>query len=68
MRRFFDEIGIRNLNIYVDQTMLAFSNLGVFGMPTTMIVDADGKELARLIGRAEWNSPDMEEFLQPFIK
>lgn len=67
VRRFFDEIGIRNLAIYVDQTSLAFSNLGVFGLPTTLIVDGDGRELARLIGRAEWNSPGMEKFLKPFI-
>jgi hypothetical protein len=66
--RFFDEIGIRNLNIYVDQTMLAFSNLRVVGLPTTLIVGGAGRELARLIGRAEWNSPGMEKFLKTFIK
>ncbi|MES2915921.1 MAG: TlpA disulfide reductase family protein [Pseudomonadota bacterium] len=67
VRQFFDEYAIRNLAIYVDQTSLAFSNLGVFGLPTTLIVDGDGRELARLIGPAEWNSPDMEEFLATFI-
>lgn len=68
VRQFFDEYAIRNLAIYVDQTGLAFSNLGVFGLPTTLIVDGDGRELARLIGPATWNSPDMEAFLSTFIK
>ncbi len=68
VRKFFDEIGIRNLTVYVDQTTLSYTNLRVLGLPTTLIVDADGKELARLIGPATWNAPDMEAFLRTYIK
>ena len=68
VRKFFDEIGIRHLTMYVDQTMLSFTNLRIVGLPTTMIVDADGKELARLIGPATWNDPDMEAFVKTYIK
>ena len=67
VRQFFDDYAIRNLAIYVDQTGLAFSNLGVFGLPTTLIMDGDGRELARLIGPAEWNSPEMEAYLKTYI-
>ena len=28
------------------------------GMPTTLIVDRNGKEIARLIGPADWASPE----------
>jgi len=68
VRQFFDEIGIEHLGLYVDQTMLAFTNLRIVGLPTTMIVDADGRELARLVGPATWNDPDMEAFLKTYIK
>lgn len=68
VRKFFDQHGIRHLNMYVDQTMLAFTNLRVVGLPTTMIVNADGKEVARLVGPATWNDPAMEAFLQTYIK
>ena len=68
VRQFFDRVGIKHLTIYVDQTSLAFTNLRIVGLPTTMIVDADGKELARLIGPATWNEPDMEAYLKTHIK
>ena len=68
VRRFFDRIGIKHLTLYVDQTSLAFTNLRIVGLPTTLIVDADGKELARLVGPATWNDPDMEAFLKTYIK
>lgn len=68
VRKFFDEIGIKHLGLYVDQTMLAFTNLRIVGLPTTMIVDADGKELGRLIGPAKWDAPEMEAFLKTYIK
>lgn len=68
VRRFFDRIGIKQLTMYVDQTSLAFTNLRIVGLPTTLIVDADGRELARLIGPATWNDPDMEAYLKTYIK
>lgn len=68
VRRFFDEHGIKHLTMYVDQTSLAFTNLRIVGLPTTLIVDADGRELARLVGPATWNDPGMEAFLKTYIK
>ena len=68
VRRFFDRVGIKHLTMYVDQTMLSFTNLRIVGLPTTMIVNADGRELARLIGPATWNDPDMKAFLKTYIK
>ena len=68
VRKFFDKVGIKHLTMYLDQTMLSFANLRIVGLPTTIIVDADGRELARLIGPATWNDPDMEAFLKTYIK
>ncbi len=68
VRRFFDKVGIKHLTIHVDQTMLSFTNLRIVGLPTTLIVDGDGRELARLIGPATWNDPDMEAYLKTYIK
>lgn len=68
VRKFFDKVGIKHLAMYVDQTSLAFTNLRIVGLPTTMIVDADGRELARLIGPVTWNDPDMEAYLKTYIK
>ena len=68
VRDFFDRIGVRNLNMYVDETMLSFTALRVVGLPTTLLINAEGKEIGRLIGPAEWNDPEMVAFLKSHIK
>jgi len=68
VRRFFDEIGVDNLNIYVDETMLSSTALRAFGLPATILVDPEGRELGRLIGPAKWDDPEMVSFLRQFIQ
>lgn len=68
VRKFFDKVGIKHLTMYVDQTNLSFTNLRVIGLPTTLLINEDGKELGRLIGPATWNGREMEAFLKTYIK
>ena len=68
VRRFYDEIGVTNLNMYVDQTMLSMTALRTVGLPTTILIDAQGRELGRLVGPAEWDDPEMVSFLRSFIE
>ena len=66
---FYREIGITSLGIYVDQAGDATHLLGISGIPTTLMIDRDGRGIGRKIGPAEWDSPDMvaliENRLQP---
>ena len=68
VRRFYDEIGVTNLKIYVDKTMLSMTALRTVGLPTTILIDAQGRELGRLVGPAEWDDPEMVSFLRSFIE
>ena len=68
VRRFYDEIGVTNLKMYVDKTMLSMTALRTVGLPTTILIDAQGRELGRLVGPAEWHDPEMEAFLRSFIE
>ncbi|WP_386630414.1 TlpA family protein disulfide reductase [Sulfitobacter geojensis] len=68
VRRFYDEIGVTNLKMYVDQTMLSMTALRAVGLPTTILINAQGQELGRLVGPAEWDDPEMVTFLRSFIK
>ena len=68
VRRFFDKFGLKHLDIATDPTQLSFTNLRVVGLPTTLLINADGKEVGRLIGPAAWNAPDMEAFLKGYIR
>lgn len=67
VKKFYDEITIKNLKIYVDITGKATRTLKVIGLPTTLLIDKDGREIGRLIGPAEWDTPEMVSFLRKRI-
>ena len=58
VKRFYDEIGIRSLAIYVDPSMRATAALGAVGVPTTLFLDAQGREIGRRAGPAQWDGPE----------
>lgn len=67
-RTFFDEIKIENLKLYIDPTMKAGNGLRAVGMPTTILIGKDGKELGRLPGPAEWDSPAAKALIADALK
>ena len=67
VERFYRDLGLRHLSIYVDPTTRAQRELRVFGLPTTLLIDAEGFELGRLIGPTDWDSREMVGFLRSFI-
>jgi thiol-disulfide isomerase/thioredoxin len=64
VRKFFAEIGIKKLEIYLDVSGDATRKLSVVGLPTTLIIDREGREMGRLIGPAEWDEPANIEFVK----
>ncbi|NRA85967.1 MAG: TlpA family protein disulfide reductase [Rhizobiales bacterium] len=65
---FFSEIGIKNLKLYADPTTKAMRILRARGLPMTLLINADGKEVGRLFGPAEWNSQDAINLIQTELK
>lgn len=55
---FFSEIGIKNLKLYADPTTKVMKSLRARGLPLTVLINKQGMAVGRLIGPAEWNSPD----------
>lgn len=58
VHRFYDELGLQHLATYLDRTGAASRSLGTPGLPTTLLIDRAGREVARKIGPAEWDSPE----------
>ena len=56
------EVGVSRLTYYADATAKVFQDLReigkAFGMPTTILIDGAGCEIATLSGPAEWASDD----------
>jgi thiol-disulfide isomerase/thioredoxin len=63
MERFFAEIGVDNLPLHTDAKSTLARDMGVLGLPITVILDRDGLEMARLQGDAKWNSDNAIEIL-----
>jgi thiol-disulfide isomerase/thioredoxin len=65
--RFFEEVGIQRLPAYVDNSGNASRTLRAFGLPTSVVIDRDGREIGRITGPAEWDSPETIAFLRNII-
>ncbi|MCV6598369.1 MAG: TlpA family protein disulfide reductase [Mangrovicoccus sp.] len=68
MRRFFAQEGIETLPLYKDPNKAIGSQMAVLGLPITVILDRQGREIARLQGDAEWDSDSAKAILQALIK
>lgn len=59
VKRFYQETGIASLAIYVDPGMRATAKLATPGVPTTLLIDGQGRELGRHAGPASWDDPEV---------
>ncbi|MDD4886942.1 MAG: TlpA disulfide reductase family protein [Thiomonas sp.] len=57
VKSFYDDNFISSLPIYVDPTTNVLDALNILGTPTTILIDKQGKEIARTMGPEDWNQP-----------
>ncbi len=67
IRRFYDEAGLAHLPVLRDPDQSLARQMGVFGLPVTVVLDPEGREIARLTGDAEWDSPEARRWLQALL-
>jgi len=56
---FLAEHGILGLEIYRNPTLDLMATLEIYGLPYTLIVDPEGRELASAFGEEPWDHPDV---------
>jgi thiol-disulfide isomerase/thioredoxin len=56
--KFYAQAEVANLPVLRDPKSGLAHAMGVMGLPVTIILNPEGQEVARLIGDAEWDSPD----------
>lgn len=54
---FYTRTGIKHLAIYLDRNATSMSALRITGLPTTVLLDPAGREIARWAGAREWDHP-----------
>jgi len=53
-----DRLNLSDDRVFFDERLMVGRGLRVRGLPTTLIIDADGRVVGVLEGLAEWDTPD----------
>jgi thiol-disulfide isomerase/thioredoxin len=68
VKRFYQEVGVEKLGVYVDPSGRASRALSVPGVPTTLLIDRAGREVARKIGEAQWDGAEMVALVERAVR
>ena len=63
---FFQELGIKNLDIYFDPTITLAKKFTLRGVPTTIIFNKEGNEFARILGSIDFNTEEFINWLEAY--
>jgi thiol-disulfide isomerase/thioredoxin len=64
VKKFYADLGIKSLGVYLDQSSAALHQLGLIGIPGTLLINREGQEIGRKLGPAEWDSPEVIALLR----
>ena len=68
VRAFYSRQNLNNLNVYVDPSKEVMHALAGIGIPTTLLINPDGLEIARTVGAARWDAPATVERISYLVK
>ena len=63
---FFKELNIQNLEIYIDASITLAKKFALRGVPTTILINKDGKEFARIMGSINFNDKEFVNWLKTY--
>jgi thiol-disulfide isomerase/thioredoxin len=66
-RKFYGEVGIKALPLYIDPSAKAAFLLDAAGLPATLLVDRAGREIGRHLGPVKWDAPEVVSELRRAI-
>lgn len=67
IQAFFAEHGIDGLTRHQDPRQTIAREMSVLGLPITVIIDPEGREIARLRGDADWNSDSAHDIIKALV-
>ena len=63
---FFDDLKIKNLELYFDNSIKLAKTFTLRGLPTSVIINKEGKEFARIIGSIDFGDENFVKWLSKF--
>tara|TARA_B100000035_G_scaffold212411_1_gene182034 strand:- start:646 stop:1155 length:510 start_codon:yes stop_codon:yes gene_type:complete len=64
--KFFEDLKIKNLNVYFDSPNTLAKKLGLRGIPTTILINKNGLEFARIIGSIDFENEKFINWLSSY--
>lgn len=68
IQKFFKKAEIKNLPILRDPKRKFSQASGVFGLPTTLVINPEGHEIARVLGDVDWHSDEAVTLFKALIQ
>ena len=65
---FLDELGVTHFETFADPGLKASRKLRILGLPATIVLDRQGREIGRMLGPAEWDSDEAVALLRHLIE
>ena len=66
IEKFFLELKVKNLDIYFDDSIKLANLFSLRGIPTSIIINKDGEEFARIMGAIDFNDKKFVEWLRKY--
>ena len=63
-KNFFDDLNIKNLDLYFDEDINLTKKFALRGIPTSVLLNKNGKEFARVIGSIDFNEENFIDWLK----
>lgn len=63
-RKFLGEINVKRLATLADPTARMATTLKAIGLPATLLIDTEGREIGRMVGPAEWDAPEAKALIR----
>lgn len=64
---FVEKLGLKSVKIYLDPKSAVGHAFEVRGLPTSLLIDREGKLVGRVEGAADWDSPKIMAVLEPLL-
>jgi thiol-disulfide isomerase/thioredoxin len=65
---FYGELAVAHLDKYLDESRQMAQTLGLRGVPTTLVIDRQGHEVARVEGPEVWDGADVTATLESLLQ
>ena len=65
-KMFFEGLKIKNLKLYYDDSVKLANNFSLIGLPTTILINKNGEEFARILGSIDFEDENFIEWLSTY--